>query len=908
MLKEVTAERWKQIKEIFDEAAELNKSAQVQYLDSACSEDTDLRQAIEKMLAVENDAESFLEESPLETLEKSNQEELSNQHLGSYKLLKEIGRGGMGRVFLAERYDKEFKKKVAVKIVKRGMDTDDILRRFRHERQILAQLEHPNIAHLIDGGTTEDGLPYFVMEYVEGEDIISYSDSHKLNLNERLKLFCEVCAAVQFAHQNLVVHRDLKPSNIIITQNTIPKLLDFGISKLLTATDDQGTVTSLGMMTPAYASPEQAKGKNVTTATDVYSLGVVLYELLTGHLPYHFDSNNPNEMAQVISSTEPQKPSLAIHETNNPKSQIPSPKSLRGDLDNIVLMALRKDVERRYSSVEQFSEDIRRYLSNLPVRARSETFGYRAVKFLQRNRIAATASVLVFLTLFGGIISTWRQSAIAENERKLAEARFNEVRELANNVVFKYHDEIKNLPGSTKVREMLVKDALTYLDRLSQNSLANPNLQRELARAYMKVGDVQGEVYNANTGNTASAIESYRKAVGLLEPLQNSDLQTDVSFLTELNSAYRGYGLLLMRAADLTSGDFLKKAFTISQKIFETDPSIPQRIALIRTQIGVGDTIPNVTGAGGRKEVYQQTFSMAEELFRAEPENEDVIKVFAMISSRLGYILSTLANSYLTIERKDTAEKLYQEAVIYQKNALNLAEKLAILNPNNALYQRNLIVARLDFSKSECELGQSQSALKTQLQLYQEIMQTIQTDSANLEAKSDKSDICDAIAITYFKLGNYAESTAKYQEAIHLLEQNIIADPGNLELKGRRFNIAQHFADALLAKGDAESAISEYRTAYQKLEENHPNKEKLTPWQFINNEKIGDAYIYLAAKPNISKEKKIQFLKSGKDEYEKALKAKELSNLPPILFGENRERIEIVEAKLDRCNSKLQNY
>jgi eukaryotic-like serine/threonine-protein kinase len=288
MSPENSAERWKQIKEIFDEAVELPSVERAQYLESVCQGDLDLREAVEKMLVIDDESSTFLEESPLEILEKSNQEELTNQHLGSYKLLKEIGRGGMGAVFLAERNDKEFEKKVAIKIVKRGMDTDDILRRFRHERQILASLEHPNIARMIDGGTTKDGLPYFVMEYIEGADIISYSDSNSLTINERLKLFGEVCKAVQFAHQNLIIHRDLKPSNIIISQNGTPKLLDFGISKILNSTDEKGTVTSLGIMTPAYASPEQANGKNVTTGTDVYSLGVVLYELLTGQMPYQF--------------------------------------------------------------------------------------------------------------------------------------------------------------------------------------------------------------------------------------------------------------------------------------------------------------------------------------------------------------------------------------------------------------------------------------------------------------------------------------------------------------------------------------------------------------------------------------------------------------------------------------------
>ena len=317
----------------------------------------------------------------------------------------------MGAVYLAERSDEQYKKYVAIKLLKRGMDTDDLLRHFRRERQILATFDHPNIARLHDGGSTETGLPYFVMEYVEGKPIDDYCDEHELNITQRLELFQQVCAAVSYAHRNLVVHRDIKPSNIVVTKEGIPKLLDFGIAKILQTEEPGMTATGIRLMTPEFASPEQAQGLPVTTSSDVYSLGVVLYELLTGHSPYHFTSRTPVEIARVINTTDLQLPSAVINtvEIRSQDAKLARithegslerlRRRLQGDLDNIVLMALRKEPDRRYQSVEQFSEDIRRHLEGLPVIARKDTFAYRASKFVQRNKVAVAAAVFAILAL-----------------------------------------------------------------------------------------------------------------------------------------------------------------------------------------------------------------------------------------------------------------------------------------------------------------------------------------------------------------------------------------------------------------------------------------------------------------------------------------------------------------------------
>ncbi|MBA2702862.1 MAG: serine/threonine protein kinase, partial [Blastocatellia bacterium] len=420
----MTPERWQQVKDLLQSVLEQPTGEQTAFLNQAAGGDDPLRLEVESLLEFQEGNENFIETSALEITARSvgaeSQDEMAGAQIGPFQVEREIGRGGMGAVYLAQQNDNHYQRQVAIKIIKRGMDSDEIVRRFRNERQILANLTHPNIAALYSGGTTDAGLPFFVMEYVEGKPINEYCEVQDLSIEERLKLFRTVCSAISYAHQNLVIHRDLKPSNILVTEAGVAKLLDFGIAKLLNADDApeaQMTETMLRVMTPEYASPEQARGERMTTASDVYSLGVVLYELLTGRRPYHLKNRLPHEIAQIISERVPERPSTAISRAEEmPEGAGPTTttqstgntrpvelarlrRSLRGDLDNIVLMAMRKDPARRYQSVEQFSEDIRRHLERLPVRARKDTFDYRASKFVQRNKLRVAAAAIIFVTL-----------------------------------------------------------------------------------------------------------------------------------------------------------------------------------------------------------------------------------------------------------------------------------------------------------------------------------------------------------------------------------------------------------------------------------------------------------------------------------------------------------------------------
>ncbi len=496
------------LKALFEAALAREPSQRASFLAQNCLDDS-LRRQVEKLLVNDQEAGSFLsdpvlnpripapqqtseartaDESPgfkagsgqlLATATSLEEDPMAGRQLGVYKLVRRVGQGGMAAVYLAVRADGEFRQQVAIKLIRSGLDSGEVLRRFRNERQTLAGLDHPNIVKLLDGGSTPEGLPYLVMDYVEGSPIDEYRDRHKLGVEERLGLFGQVCEAVEHAHQKRVIHRDLKPSNILVTADGVPKLLDFGIAKVLNPQgSEQGLLTHTGTrcMTPAYASPEQVRGKSVTPASDIYSLGVVLYELLSGHRPYRLKEHTPAEVERAICEQEPEPPSTAVSrvgretlgsadlgfksaafslfsgdEPQSLKSKTPrydgvtkTPelvsetregqpeklrRRLRGDLDNIVLKALQKEPERRYGSVEEFAQDIDRHLWHLPVKARRSTLAYRASKFVQRHKTEAGAALAAIIVLVTAAVFTFNIFGL--RDRVLGGASSTKIRSLA---------------------------------------------------------------------------------------------------------------------------------------------------------------------------------------------------------------------------------------------------------------------------------------------------------------------------------------------------------------------------------------------------------------------------------------------------------------------------------------------
>lgn len=428
----MTPTRWQQIDQMLDAALELPAAERKAFLAQSCAGDEALRQEVWSLLAASEQAEDFFEAPPLDDVAALFRGEESafapGQRIGPYRILRELGRGGMGLVFLAVRADDAYQKQVAIKLVSPNPLQPELVRRFRRERQILADLDHPNIARLLDGGTTEQGWPYVVMEYVEGIPLTHYCWVNQLALSRRLQLFLDVCAAVQYAHQNLIIHRDLKPANILVTQAGVVKLLDFGIAKLLKPERQQATAyeTQSGvlMMTPEYASPEQMRGDALTTASDVYSLGVLLYELLTGHLPYQLKSHALPEIIRAVCESEPLLPSIRVGQSQTAPRDFAAARperlgiQLKGDLDNIALTALHKEAARRYSTVQQLSEDIGRHLAGELIFARQATLGYRVQRFVKRYRVVVAATALVLVTLLGGIAATLRQARVAQTHAR----------------------------------------------------------------------------------------------------------------------------------------------------------------------------------------------------------------------------------------------------------------------------------------------------------------------------------------------------------------------------------------------------------------------------------------------------------------------------------------------------------
>ncbi len=701
---EMQNEKWEKIIEVFNSALDEKESERRAFVEMQMNgEDEDALQEVLELLSSHEESEDFIEEPPselaAEVFENGNRSSIGKT-IGVYKIEKEIGHGGMGTVFLATRSDKEFDQKVAIKLLKRGMDTDAIILRFRYERQILAELNHPNIARLLDGGTTKNGLPYFVLEYIEGVPITEYCEQKKLELTERLKLFRQVCDAISYAHQNLIVHRDIKPNNILVNKEGVPKLLDFGIAKVLQTDSDTTNLTVAGerLMTPKYASPEQVKGEPITTATDVYSLGVLLYELLTGTLPYKIESASPKQIEEIISEKEPTLPSKEI----NPKSEIQNPKSLKGDLDNIALMALEKEPSKRYQNVGEFSSDIGRYLKGLPVIARKNTFVYRATKFVRRNAIAVAVAGIFSVFLIGFLINSQVQANRIAKEQKRSEKVLVFMKD-----IFKGNDPANAGKNDVSAREILDRGVLKIESELKNE----PDVQAELF-------DTVGQVYQS--------LGEYEKAETLLE----KSLQIRRDFFGE-NSKEIAQTLLHLGDVQRVRAKFddaeknLKKSLEIRRNLFgeKSKEVIPALYGLVSMNFDKKDFKTAESLAKERLEISRANFG--------DNHKETVGS------------LRDLGDVQMNLNELENAEKNIREAVKIGDSLENLSEEVI---DSNILLARLLFFKKREFEESKKLLNKSQKLGK---EFYGEThpqMIWILTNQAFHSEEQKKYD--DAIEIT----------------------------------------------------------------------------------------------------------------------------------------------------------------
>lgn len=544
------SDRWTRVGEIFDAALREPLERRTAFLKEACGGDPELETDVRSLLASHHAAGEFLEPGvsslsvPATGLPEAPK---AGQTVGSWKVIRALAEGGMGVVYLVEREDGQYHQRGALKFIRHGLATDEMVRRFRRERQILASLDHPNMARLLDGGTTEEGLPWLVMEYVDGVPLYEWCTDHAPTLRARLRLFLTLCGAVEAAHRRLVLHRDIKPGNVLVTSDGAPRLLDFGVAKIFSrdgiGTGSEADVTTLhAPLTPEYASPEQLRGGEVSTSSDVYSLGVLLYELVTGVRPYPTRAEGAAELVRTVLERDPVRPSTAVADTataaNAPETTtrtLPRPptggpaalgRALSGDLDNIVMKALSKETTRRYGSVEELAADLRRYLDGRPVQARPSTWSYRASKFVRRNRVAVVMGSVALLAVVAGVAFSLysarvadRARAAAERERATAERRLRDVTVMANTVLWDVNEGLAAIPGATPLRAKIVDMATRYLNGIATEGVQDTALVRTLGDAFEKLGTVQGAAWAANVGKTEEAYGSLKKSLALREEL-----------------------------------------------------------------------------------------------------------------------------------------------------------------------------------------------------------------------------------------------------------------------------------------------------------------------------------------------------------------------------------------------------
>ncbi|HEX6884373.1 MAG TPA: serine/threonine-protein kinase [Planctomycetota bacterium] len=546
------AERWRRVRAVLEPLLARSEAERAEFLSRECAGDHELRAEVEALLAVDASEPRF---EPPGAGDWLCAVPVAGRRVGDYEIERELGRGGMGTVYLARREADGFVQRVALKLVRRGLEDAETIRRFRTERAVLAALQHERIARFLDGGATPDGQPWYAMEYVDGEPIDRWCDGQELGTRARVALFLEVCAAVQHAHAKLVVHRDLKPANLLVARDGHVKLLDFGIAKLLES-DAAETLTGRRALTPAYASPEQLRGEPITIASDVYALGIVLYELLTGVRPFP----TPNALA---ARAEPERPSTVVLRSPDPGivrggSGERLARELRGDLDTIALKALHVDPTRRYATVAALADDLARHLAGRIVLARPDTASYRVRTFVRRNRLAVTLAAIALTALVAGLAGTLSMYVEASAQAKLArerlddvqdartaeararedtEQRFADVRQLASKFLFEFHDLIADLPGTTAARELSTSTGLAYLDLLARERGDEPGLRLDLARGYRRIADLQYSTRAASRTDLAGALETLERARALLDEL-GGEGSIDPGVQFELGSLY----------------------------------------------------------------------------------------------------------------------------------------------------------------------------------------------------------------------------------------------------------------------------------------------------------------------------------------------------------------------------------
>jgi len=870
------------IDNLFLAAVELPSEERSAFLRANCGGDVLLQMEVESLLASDVGDDSDIEDV-VRTVAASlfDTQDLIGQRLGLYRIIREIGRGGMGSVYLAVRDDAEYHKEVAIKIVRRGFDTADVLERFRYERQILAHLEHPYIARLFDGGTTPAGVPFFVMEYIEGRPVDLYCREHALSCEAVCRLFLLVLEAVSFAHRSLVIHRDLKPANILITSDGLPKLLDFGVAKLIGGTDDSAhtLMAQQRPFTPEYASPEQVQGRPFTTSTDIYSLGTILYELLIGKRAQHIETHTPLQIERIVCNTEVARPRL-------------QDRSLASDLDNIVMKALQKDPKRRYHSADQFAEDIRRYLERRPVTARQDSIPYRCKKFLSRNWPQVAGATVVAVSLIVGLVISIgqthranvqrtiaqhqtalavaarndeaRQKIVADDlrsladkqrdlveiqrdqadrQKALAEQRLNDILQLADSALFDVHDSIATLPGSMTARRTLVTTTLDYLSHLEHQVGLDDKMRTALSGAYYKIAMIEGNPGGASLQDFDGAKVNLAKAKELLLPVYKQHPSDPVVMMRWLEVQSGIADLMFQSGQREAAVQMYAQLLPIAHRLGTTshcDADCDSQEMNIENGLAIKlqplDPVKALQHA-------DLGIALAHAVLSRHPTN-------LTVRQSLGSVTAAAAGAYRTMGNLEQAGEYYKESIATR-------EELLRNDPQNNLLRRNLLIVYGNYTMllgvpASPNLGRPDQARTYAAKGVALARETVAADASDATGRRDLAMILGRLGMIEPAPNSIEESLHHLEEADALFGPILAANPKAAETAVQFAAIVEYEGHRQNALGHKDQAEASYRRSMDMVQ------------PFIETQR-------LAASQRIADERDLALLYASRGESAKAL-------------------------------------
>jgi non-specific serine/threonine protein kinase/serine/threonine-protein kinase len=796
----VNPKRWLQVREILEQTLALPPDEQSSFLHAACAEDPTLRREVESLLNAHDRAGNFLNTPAIDLTFASR----VGRRIGPYKIIEEIGRGGMGEVYRAIRADGQYEQQVAIKLVRAGQNNAFVVDRFRQERQILASLENPNIARLYDGGTTDDAIPYLVIELVEGTPIDQYCRDQRLNLRARLRLFLQLCDAIQYAHQRLVVHRDIKPSNILVTAGGVPKLLDFGIAKVLDSTGGVEATHALAM-TPGFASPEQILSQPITTASDIYSLGVLLYTLLAGQSPYGDAALSSHELARHICEIDPKPPSSVT-----PQAGAPDTVRLPRDLDSVVLKALRKVPAERYASVERLADDVRRHLDGRAVMARERSTGYLLSKFITRHRSAVIAGALATIALFGGIAAIVAEARIAAANGERAARRFDDVHRLATSLIFEIHDSIQDLPGAIPARKLLAERALQYLDSLAKEAVGDLSLQRDLAAAYQRIADVQGNPFISNLGDAAGAMKSYEKSLALRRLLLAADpnnVDDGVGFAQGLRlhsetASVLGNVVVAMQET--------REAVNVDERIASRHPSDRAvLVELFRAYQDLGGILGGNMSAAKLNDLrpaldaHEKEIQVAQRLVALDPGSVEYKAFEAAAEVHMGDQL--------------LQQGMVQEATVNFRQAAAAAGRWSAAGPSvKASYLQSAVATRLQYAQFWAR--DAVAATATTRHALADLAKVGGAESQDVRIRLYFAEHHANLADGLSQSNQFDEAEREWSQANEIIGVLVRTDPSNTEFRSNQAAIHYLGAEVARRRGDLHRALQQLQSSVEILE------------------------------------------------------------------------------------------